>query len=59
MYLILGADINNVVNESAIRAATHHQKYVTMSDLNYAMEKVIAGPEKRSRVCKSNWLVSP
>jgi ATP-dependent Zn protease len=48
--LILGADINNVVNEAAIRAATNHKKYVEVSDLSYAMEKVIAGPEKRSRV---------
>ncbi|KAI6183513.1 Peptidase M41 and ATPase domain containing protein [Aphelenchoides bicaudatus] len=45
-----GADVNNVVNEAAIRAATDHKKYVDVSDLNYAMEKVIAGPEKRSRV---------
>ncbi|KAI6219682.1 AAA domain-containing protein [Aphelenchoides besseyi] len=45
-----GADIANVVNESAIHAATNKQKYVSVADINYAMEKVIAGPEKRSRV---------
>jgi cell division protease FtsH len=47
---ILGADISNVVNEAAILAATKKQRSVTVQDLSNAMEKVIAGPEKRSRV---------
>lgn len=38
------------MNEAAIRAATNKQRYVTVQDLSYAMEKIIAGPEKRSRV---------
>ncbi|KAI6232882.1 AAA domain-containing protein [Aphelenchoides fujianensis] len=45
-----GADIANVVNEAAIHAATKQKKFVSNADIDYAMEKVIAGPEKRSRV---------
>lgn len=38
-----GADINNVVNEAAIHAATGMRKLVTLGDLDYSMEKIIAG----------------
>jgi len=38
-----GADINNVVNEAAIHAATDTRKMVTLKDLDYSMEKIIAG----------------
>ncbi|TMS38814.1 hypothetical protein L596_005455 [Steinernema carpocapsae] len=45
-----GADIANVVNESAIRAATNQKTIVTIQDLDYALQRVLAGPEKRSKV---------
>ncbi|KAI1732947.1 peptidase family m41 domain-containing protein [Ditylenchus destructor] len=45
-----GADIRNIVNEAALHAATNDKKCVTLDDVSYAMEKIIAGPEKRSKV---------
>jgi cell division protease FtsH len=45
-----GADLENVVNESAILAARRNQKQVHMHDLEEAIEKVRLGPERRSRV---------
>ena len=45
-----GADLSNLMNEAAIRAARANRKVLTMDDLNEAMMKILAGPEKRSRV---------
>ena len=45
-----GADLSNLMNEAAIRAARQNRKVLTMEDLNESMMKVMAGPEKRSRV---------
>ncbi len=45
-----GADLSNLMNEAAIRAARADRKVLTMDDLNEAMMKILAGPEKRSRV---------
>ncbi|MBE6958885.1 MAG: ATP-dependent zinc metalloprotease FtsH [Ruminococcaceae bacterium] len=45
-----GADLSNLMNEAAIRAARDNRKVLTMEDLNEAMMKILAGPEKRSRV---------
>lgn len=45
-----GADIANVCNESAIRAATAQRTQVEVDDVDYALQKIIAGPEKRSKV---------
>ena len=45
-----GADLSNLMNEAAIRAARDNRKVLTMDDLNEAMMKILAGPEKRSRV---------
>ena len=44
-----GADIANVVNEAAIHAATNRHKLVDISDLSFAMDRILAGPEKRSK----------
>ncbi|WKY07868.1 hypothetical protein Q1695_007394 [Nippostrongylus brasiliensis] len=44
-----GADISNVVNEAAIRAASTGKKLVSVSELEYALDRVLAGAEKRSR----------
>ena len=45
-----GADLANLINEAAIMAARADRPVLTMQDLNDAMMKIIAGPEKRSRV---------
>ena len=45
-----GADLENLINEGALLAGRKHQKFITMKDLREAEIKVIAGPEKRSRV---------
>ncbi|RME97206.1 MAG: ATP-dependent zinc metalloprotease FtsH, partial [Chloroflexi bacterium] len=46
----VGADIENMVNEAAILAARRNQKQIFMQDFQEAIEKVIAGPERKSRV---------
>ena len=45
-----GADLSNLLNEAAILAARADRPALNMDDLNEAMMKVLAGPEKRSRV---------
>ena len=45
-----GADLANVLNEAAILAARSSRKEVTNEDLFEAIEKVMIGPERRSRV---------
>ncbi len=45
-----GADLSNLMNEAAIMAARENRPVLTMEDLNNAMMKIMAGPEKRSRV---------
>lgn len=45
-----GADIENMLNEAAILAARDNRKAITMSDIGEAINKVIAGPAKKSRV---------
>jgi cell division protease FtsH len=45
-----GADLANLVNEAALLAAREHREAVTIADFNEALERVIAGLEKKSRV---------
>ena len=45
-----GADLENLINEGALLAARKDQQFITMQDLKDAEIKVIAGPEKKSRV---------
>ena len=45
-----GADLSNLLNEAAILAARANRPVLTMEDLNEAMMKIMAGPEKRSHV---------
>ena len=45
-----GADLSNLMNEAAIMAARDNRPALNMKDLNDAMMKIVAGPEKRSRV---------
>ncbi len=45
-----GADLENLLNESAILAAKKEQKEITQHDIEMSVEKVQMGPERRSRV---------
>ena len=45
-----GADLSNLLNEAAIMAARDQRPALNMQDLNDAMMKITAGPERRSRV---------
>ncbi len=45
-----GADLANLVNESAILAARRNRKRISMAEMNEAVDRVIAGPERKSRV---------
>jgi cell division protease FtsH len=45
-----GADLANLINEAALMAARKNRQAVLMADFDEAMERVIAGLEKRSRV---------
>ena len=46
----VGADIENMVNEGAILAARRNKKVVGQQELEEAIERVIAGPERKSRL---------
>lgn len=46
----VGADLANVVNEAAIIAAKKNKEHVEFEDFEEAIEKTIAGPQRRSRV---------
>lgn len=45
-----GADLENVLNEAAILAARKNQKQVTQEDVLESIEKVMMGPERKSRI---------
>ncbi len=45
-----GADLENLINEAALLAARNGLRFINMDNLRAAEIKVIAGPEKRSRV---------
>ena len=44
-----GADLENLLNEAAILAVREKRQVITTEDLNEAMMKIIAGPQKKSR----------
>ena len=46
----VGADLENLVNEGAILAARRNKKVIQHIDLEEAIERVIAGPERKSRL---------
>jgi cell division protease FtsH len=46
----VGADIENLVNEAAILAARRNKQIITQSEFEEAIERVIAGPERKSRL---------
>lgn len=45
-----GADLQNLLNEAALLAARENKDQIEMNDLEEAIDKVIAGPEKKSRI---------
>jgi len=45
-----GADLANALNEAALLAARNNRTQITMEELNEALERVIAGPQRKSRV---------
>jgi len=45
-----GADLANLVNEAALLAARHNKKKINMEEMEDSIERVIAGPEKKSKV---------
>lgn len=46
----VGADLENLVNEAAILAARRNKQVITQSEFEEAIERVIAGPERKSRL---------
>lgn len=50
--LFSGADLANLVNEAAILAARHNKKTISMPELAESIEKVMLGPERKSRVIR-------
>lgn len=48
------ADLENAMNEAALLTARHNQTSITMDTIEEAITKVIAGPEKRSKVISEN-----
>lgn len=58
-----GADIANACNEAALIAARHNDQYITIHHFEQAIERVIAGLEKKTRVLskeekKVPWLIT-
>ncbi len=45
-----GADLANLVNEAAILSARRNKKVIGMSEFQEALERIVAGPERKSRV---------
>ena len=47
---LVGADLENLVNEAALRAARHNKYKIGMDELEEGIERVMAGPERKSRL---------
>ena len=45
-----GADLANLINEAALLAARHDHEVISMEELEESIERVIAGPERKSRI---------
>ncbi|MGD9474319.1 MAG: ATP-dependent zinc metalloprotease FtsH [Eubacteriaceae bacterium] len=52
-----GADLENLMNEAALLSARKQKKIITMMELEEAIKRVIAGPEKKSKVINEDDLV--
>ncbi|NJN83733.1 MAG: ATP-dependent zinc metalloprotease FtsH [Caldilineaceae bacterium] len=51
---MVGADLENLINESAILAARRNKRSISMDELVESIERVMAGPARRSRVLNEN-----
>ena len=51
---LAGADLENMVNEGAILAARRNKRGIGMAEFQEAIERVIAGPERRSRLISAH-----
>jgi cell division protease FtsH len=49
-----GADLANLINEAALLSARYNKKTIGMNELESAIERVMAGPEKKSKVISDN-----
>jgi cell division protease FtsH len=45
-----GADLENLLNEAALLTARHNKRKITMPEIQQSIERIIAGPEKKSRI---------
>lgn len=52
--MFTGADLANMLNEAALLAARRDKKKIEMEDCEEAIERVIAGPEKKSKIMSKN-----
>ena len=50
----VGADLENLINEGAILAARRNKKQISQSEFEEAIERVIAGPERKSRLINND-----
>lgn len=50
----VGADLENLMNEAAILTARHNKKKVGMREIEHSIEKVLLGPERKSKVMSKN-----
>jgi len=48
----VGADLENIINESALKAAKEWRHIITATDVEYALEKLVMGPEKKIKSIK-------
>jgi cell division protease FtsH len=51
---LVGADLENLVNEAAILAARRNRTNISQSEFEESIERVIAGPERKSRLISDN-----
>ena len=51
---LVGADLENLVNEAAILAARGNKRVINQTDFEEAIERVIAGPERKSRLINAD-----
>ena len=49
-----GADLKNLVNEAALGAARHNKTALTLTDFEWARDKILMGPERKSMVMKED-----
>ena len=47
---LVGADLENLVNEAALLSARHNKDKIGMDELEEGIERVMAGPERKSRI---------